>query len=126
MVFSAFELLLSNTHSSVHVFVNKVGYFKVEDFARLQLRISISKEKMVKMNLTQVIIFYAVIHFVCKSLVDANEEAILFDAFKEKEEGFNEVKDKILKFGKIASVVLRNHFADNNRFNNAVKNIIEQ
>jgi hypothetical protein len=126
MVFTAFELLLSNKHSFVHVYVNKVGYFTLEDFARLQLSISIAKEKMVKMNLTQVIIFYTVIHFVCKSLVDANEEAILLSAFGEKEEGFNEVRDKILKFGKIATVVLRNHFTKNVRFNNAVKNIIEQ
>jgi len=122
-VFKAFDLLLSDPTSLVHEFLNYKCHFSKEDFKRLHWRIVIKKQKMVRMDMLNVVVFYSVIHFVCHILVNKNEEAILVNGMEMNKDAFTESKEQVLKFGKISSVVLTNRFIKSKAFTNAIRDL---
>jgi len=106
MTFSSFEMLLTNPASDIHNFIACNGYFNEAAFQLLNNRLKDNFNIRVPMNEKHLIIFYSVVHYVCKALVDEKEEAIL-RSLLEKQDDFIIVRDKILGFGSVVTEKLR-------------------
>jgi hypothetical protein len=111
---SLFHLMLLDERPAALDYVDKLGYYEVYEFSRLYERVSSGKHEM-PMTLQEVIMFYSSIHFACIALLDDEEEAFFLEAFKEDEEGFLIIRDKLMGFGTVVADVLCNTFLKDNK-----------
>jgi hypothetical protein len=111
---SLFHLMLLDERPAALSYIAALDYYEESDFSDLYERVNQEVEQ-VPMNLKETIIFYSAIHFACISLLDEEEEQFFKEAFREDEEGFVIIRDKLMGFGTVASDVLCNKFLKDNQ-----------
>ena len=108
--FAIFNLMLVHEKPALLGYLQQLeDYFNEDDFNDLNHRLQ-GYETLLPMNLKEVIIFFAIIHFSCTMLLDKEEEAFLQRCFGEDDAGYVIIRDKIMGFGTVASNVLSTEF----------------
>ncbi len=118
--FAFFAVLLGEEESGSSAFVQKLSAFSEEEFFELRDELKLLVNKDLELNERKVTILVAVLHYVCYSYLNDNEEAILQRVSGENEESLSGLRDQLFKFSSYVIGCVKPHFIQRPRFSNVI------
>ena len=122
LFFNLFETFMDEPKSEVFHFQREAEYFPEEDFSALNKKIAGKKSLPVPMNEAELIIFFTVVHFACKTLVNRREEKMLREQLGAGVK-FEMIRQKAVSFGAAVITKLKSDMKQSPQFRLVAKKI---